>query len=172
MSDEGRSVPDQSSLAIHLRITNPAVSYLSSLLRVVQAALREVARSDDGTRQRFDQRPEPTLLLSRLSTSGDLTLHFTFADPLDSTPLLDFSSQAFDAFLDQFIDYIKGMPQPGLWGGASTRPAQRGLTSELTMRMDQVHRELRRSPKATMMFGGRSIEIEGDRMDILQKTDA
>ena len=172
MDNDSRSASDQPSLAIDLRIAYPAVSYLSSLLRVVQAALREVARSNNGTRQRFDQRPEPTLLLSKLSTGDDLTLHFAFADPPDSTLLVDFSSQAFDAFLDQFIDYIKGMPQPGLWGGASTGPARRGFTSELTMRMDQVHRELRRSPKATITFGGRSIEIEGDRMDILQKTDA
>ena len=166
MSTETRSTPDQNLLAIELEPSPISASYLSSLLRVVQAALREVALREEGARQQFDRRPRPILLLSRLATDGHLTLEFTFADPRDGKPLGHLSSQAFAAFLEQFSEFIRGLPQPSLWGGAASRPPRRPFESELMRRMDQVHRELRRSSKAVMRFQGRTIEIEGNRMEI------
>ena len=166
MSSESRYGPERDQLAIRLEPGNVSVSFLSSLLRVVQATLREVARSEEDTRREFDQRPQPMLLLSRLVADSELTLHVVFVDPTGSTPLRELSAQTFDAFLDRFSEFVKGLPQPGLWGGA--RIQSRGRPeSGLAKRMDQLYRELRRSPKVTMRFKGRSIEIEGDRMEIV-----
>ena len=167
MSRESRSGVDEGILTVQLDPSDLSVSYLSSLLRVVQAALREVARSEDGTRQRFDRHPQPVLRLSRLDTDDALTLHFTFADPQDGTPLNELSSQTFDALLDRFSEFVRGLPQPGLWGGAARRPPPGPSESELARRMGQLYRHLRRAPKATMRTQGRSIEIEGDRMEIV-----
>lgn len=166
MSGESRNGPNLGVLTIRLQPSNLSVSYLSSLLRVVQAAVREVARSDDGTRPIFDRNPQPILELSRLETDDGLTLYFTFTDPQDGTSLNELSSQAFDALLDRFGEFVRGLPQPGLWGGAANRSAQRPFEDELTRRMDQLYREMRRSPRATMRAQGRTIEIEGDRMEI------
>lgn len=166
MSNKSSSETDQDMLTIQVCINQIPVSYLSSLLRVLQAALREVAQSDDRTRRQFDQRPQPVLLLAMLTGDGGPTLHFIFADPHNSMPLKQLSAQTFNSFLDRFAEFVRCLPQPGLWGGAARRPQQRPPESELTRRMDQVHRELRRSPMATMRFRGRSIEVEGDRMAI------
>ena len=165
MDSADASAPDQEPLAIQVSAGNLRVSYVSSLLRVVQAALREVARGEEHTRAQFDRRPQPVLVLSRLIIDGDLRLQFTFADPTDSTPLEELSAKAFGAFLDRFSEYVRSLPQPSLWGGAAFRPPRRPFESELSRRMDQVYREIRRSPRATIRFGGRVIEIEGDRME-------
>lgn len=163
---ESPSGPGRYELAIRLHLDRVHVSYVSALLRVVQAALREVAQSDDEARQRFDRRPQPVLLLTSVATDGGLTLGFAFADPLDSRPLEDLSARTFSGFLEQFSGFVKSLPQPSLWGGAARRPSGRPHESDLAMRMDQVYGELRRSPRATLSFGGRTIEIEGDRMEI------
>ena len=152
-------------LAVRLDNQNVPVSYMSSLLRVVQAVLREVARGVEGPGRRFEQSPQPVLVLSKLSADGDLVLHFTFVDPLDYGPLEDLSDETFEALLDRFAEFVRGLPQPSLWGGAAPRPSGRPFESELTKRMDQLHRELRRSPKAILSHRTRSIEVEGDRME-------
>lgn len=72
----------------------------------------------------------------------------------------------FDAFLDRLADFVRGLPQPGLWGGASRRSAPRSFESDVDRRMDQLYRELRRSPMVTLRFREKTIEIEGDRMEI------
>ena len=167
MSSGSQSEPIQDLLCVQLHPAEIPVSYLSSLLRVVQAALREVARANEETRPAFDRNPQPLLILSRVETEDDLTLYFTFADPDHSTPLEQLSSQTFDAFLDRFGEFIKGLPQPGLWGGAARRPSQHSMESPLGGRMDQVYQELRRSPRATLRFRDRTIEVEGARMEIV-----
>lgn len=164
MTSESRPQDDADVLAIELDPGHVPVSYLSSLLRVVQAALREVAMSNELTRPQFARRPQPVLLVPSIMSNGDLTLQVTFSR--DSTPLRELSSQIFNAFLDRFSEFVRGLPQRGLWGGASYRPSKSHFESEVMRRMDQVYRELRRSPKVTVRFQGRSIEIEGDRMEI------
>ena len=157
---------DQVLLTIVLDLRHLPVSYLSSLLRVVQAAVREIGRTEEETRLQFERRPQPILLLDGLTIESDLTLQMTFADPLDSTPMPELSASTFNAFLDRFVQYVRGLPQPSLWGGAAPGSPRRPFDSEVMRRMDQVYRELRRSPKAAIRSQGRTVEVEGDRMVI------
>ncbi len=166
MTDESRQAPDVDQLMIELHPGRVPVSFLSSLLRVLQAALREVARSDEDTRAQFDQRPQPILVLTKLEADGKLSLNLVFVNPVDSTPIGPLSDRTFDAFLDRFSEFVKGLPQPGLWGGAARRPAPGSFESDLDRRMDQLYREIRRSTKAVLRFKNRTIEIEGDRLEI------
>ena len=167
MDVEAPSRRDPHTLAIQLSPGRVSVSYLSSLLRLVQATLREVARSNEATRGLLEQSPQTPLVLSGISNDGLLTLQLAFANPSDSSLVTELSSSTFDALLDRFTDFVKTLPQPGLWGGAARGPRQRDFESDLARRMDQLYRELRRSRKAAMRFGGRSVEIEGDRMEIV-----
>ena len=166
MTNKSRKGLDVDELSIELHPGSVPVSFLSSLLRVVQAAIREVARSDERTRGQFDQRPQPILVLSKLVADGELKLSLVFVNPVDSTPVRLLSDRTFVAFLDRFSEFVKGLPQPGLWGGAARRPAPGHFESELDRRMDQLYREIRRSMRATLRFKNRAIEIEGDRMEI------
>ena len=157
--------PQRHVLEVRLRNENVPVSYLSSLLRVVQVALREVARNVEGPSRRFEQSPQPVLVLSRLAAGGDLVLGFTFVDPIEDTALEDLSDETFEALLSRFAEFIRGLPQPGLWGGAARRRSSSPLESDLARRMDQLHRELRRSPRAVLTHRGRSVAVEGDLME-------
>jgi len=166
MSTKTQNKFDQDLLAIQLQPSHVSVSYLSSLLRLVQAALREVARSEDDTRTYFDQNPQPVLQLSRLQTGSALTMYFSFIESGTGAPFSELSAQIFGGLLDRFSKFVQGLPQPGLWGGPANRPSQYPFEDNLTKRMDQLYRELRRSPKATLIAQGRTIEIEGDRLEI------
>ena len=134
-------------------------------MRVMQAALREFALSSDDTRRQFQQRPQPRLVLSEPVARGRFTFQFSFIDPVSSRLLGQLSAQTFEEFLDRFGEFVRGLPQPSMWGGPARRSPQDPFQSYLTRRMDQVFREVRRSPRATLSFRGRTIEVEGDRLE-------
>ena len=141
------------------------VSNLSSMLRVVQAALREVARGHDDTRQQFSESTQPVLKVSSHITEGNLALRFTFADPTDSSPLPNLSSVAFSAFVDRLSQHIQELPQQrDLWG-ASVGGPHRDHDSEIARRLNQVCNQMRRFPKATLSFDDRTIRFERDQTE-------
>ena len=166
MSSEADSALKGHYLVVELRHANLPVSYLSSLLRVLQAALREVALTDAQTREQFSSRPQPVLVMPEVSTEEALSLSFAFVHPIEGTDMASLSSITFDSFLDHLGKFITGLPQPGLWGGAARRSPQEPFESELDRRMDQVYAELRRTSKVVIRFQTRSLEIEGDQMVI------
>ena len=166
MTTERGPQTDSGALELVLGGYRLPVSNLSSLLRVLQAALREVARSDDATRQPFLQRPHPVLHLSTQVSELDLVLRFTFVDPLDGSPLPQLSSSAFNTFLDEFSRFLKTLPQRGLWGDSASGAPRRHYESDVARRFDQVRLELRRLSRATLKFNNHTISFEGDQLDI------
>ena len=156
---------EEYQLELNLGSSELPVSNLSSMLRVVQAALRSVARGNDDTRQPFSESTQPVLKVSSRITEGNLALRFTFVDPADSSPLPQLSSVTFGAFLDQLSQHIQQLPQQrDLWG-ASVGGPHRGHDSELARRLDQVCNQLRRFPRATLRFDDRTIRFERDRIE-------
>ena len=154
------------ALEIRLDSDNLPVSYLSSLLRVLQATTREVARHNEATRHVFSQQTQPTLVTSTDTSDGSLVMRFSFADPANSAPMDEVSRLAFDAFMVQFSTYLKGLPQKGLWGHSASGRQKQRLDSEISQRMNQMRLELRRFHKVSLRFGSRSVLIDGDRMEI------
>ena len=152
-------------LTIEIAEGSVSVSYMSSLLRVVQAALREVALSTDGAREHFERRPQPLLGMPSLAGGDSITMSFVFADPKDGSPMEGLSAATFDSFMDKLQAYVTSLPQPSLWGGALRRPPRKA-DSEVDRRMDQVYAELRRASRVALRHGGRSLEFEGDRLEI------
>ncbi len=166
MSKGDRCGPSDGVLAVRLDFSTLSVSYLSSLLRVLQAAIREVARSVEDGRDRFDQLPQPVLVICQLEGGDDLILHLVFMDADGGGLHTELSSTVFGAFMDELGEFIRGLPQPGLWGRPALRPPEPDAL-ELSKRMDQVYRELHRSSKSAISFRGHTIEIEGDRLEML-----
>ena len=142
------------------------VSYLSALLRILQATLREVGQTGGQTRQRFEQKPYPVLMITISSVENPLVVVMFFADSSNSSILSNFSRQVFEAFVDRFSAYISDLPQPSLFGGAAPKSSKVSPDKPLSVRMDQIHRELRRAGKVTIHVGKRSIRIEGGSMEI------
>ena len=142
------------------------VSSLSSLLRVVQAALREEARSGDDTRQFFLQKKQPVLIVSIATRRGEVTLQFSFTDQSDCTPLSHLSEYTFGSFMDKFSRLFKTLPQRGLWGEVIGGIQHRQYESDVARRVDQVRLELQRFPKAKIRFDHQTILFEDGRMVI------
>ena len=163
---ETDTVHDQYSLRIVLDRDEVQVSYLSSLLRVLQATLREVAHEDDRTRHRFEEKPSPVLIATASDEGGQFGLGMFFLESSDSSPSESLSRQVFNAFVDRFAEYVSSLPQPSLFGGAAPGSSKRSLDTPLSQRMDQVHRELRRAGKVTIQVGKRTVRIEGESMEI------
>ena len=168
MSVASSDQADAHMLEIALGSGKLAVSNLSSLLRVVQAALREVARGSDDTRVPFSQQPRPMLYLSTRIAQGEVVLGFTFAGTRDSKAMSQLSERVFSLFVERFGQFIKELPQRGLWGESVASGRQRQYESEVTRRLDQLRMELRRFPRARLKFDRQTILFEGDRMEIQQ----
>ncbi|MCH9009306.1 MAG: hypothetical protein IIC21_01610 [Chloroflexi bacterium] len=153
-SSERREQSSESgnSLEISLHVVELPVSYFSTLLRVVQAALREVAKNGEGTRQAFSQQTQPILFMSMNSCAETLSLRFHFVDPTSDQPMDDISEQSFYALMERFLDYVKALPQRDLWGESTTGGISPAFGTEVERRIDQVRRELRRISKATIRF--------------------
>lgn len=168
-SSEAREQSTESGISLEmlLHVKELPVSYFSTLLRVVQAALREVARSGEGTRQAFSQRAQPILLMSMSSPAETLSLRFHFADPRSDVALDQISEQSFYALMERLLDYVKGLPQRDLWGESTAGGASTAFGTEVERRIDQVLRELRRISKATIRFREHTLVIEGDRLEVL-----
>ncbi|MDP6453231.1 MAG: hypothetical protein QF898_07980 [SAR202 cluster bacterium] len=164
--DSKTSQAGPGNLVITLDSGNLQVSYVSSMLRVLQAAVRDVARSVDDARDLFEGQPQPVLLLSTEVDGPDLNLHIFFADPNNSTPMLDVSAQAFDPFMVKFGNLLKLLPQPGLWGRMARRSGPSHIETETDRRLDELRVELRHFTKATLRFGDRSIAFDGDQLVI------
>ncbi len=162
-----RPGPDTAEYVLSIEIAegSVSVSYMSSLLRVVQAALREVALNTEGAREHFESRPQPLLAMPALAGGDSIMVSFVFVDPQDGSPMETLSAATFGSFLDRLQAYVTSLPQPSLWGGASRRPP-RDADSEVDRRMDQVYAGLRRAAKVTLRLRGRSLEFEGDRLEI------
>ena len=144
------------------------VSYVSRTLRVIQAAVREVARrvEDDGAM--FERQPQPALLLD-VSVSSDSEIEFSlyFADPADDTPMPELSTRAFGPFMEEFGNLLKQMPQRGLWGRMARQSGASRFQSEAARRLDELRVELRHFRKAVLIHRSKSITFDGDQMELL-----
>ncbi len=161
------STPDTPKYVLSIEIAQAtvSVSYMSSLLRVVQAALREVALDTGGAREHFEGKPQPLLAMPAPAGGDSIAMSFVFVDPQDGSPMEGLSAATFGSFLDRLQAHVTSLPQPSLFGGASRRPA-RDAGTEVERRMDQVYAELRRASRVTLRHGGRSLVIEGDRLEV------
>lgn len=162
--DEGQT---DYQLTLALDTTSLPVSYISSTLRVIQAALRDFARSVEGGEALFGGQPQPVLLLDvAASDESDLVFALYFADPEDDTPMPELSAQAFKAFIAGFGKMLKRMPQRDLWGVMSSGAGAPRFDTETDRRLNELRTELRHFGRAVLRYGGRSITFDGDQLEI------
>ena len=162
MSTEGASRP----LLIELDSRGLPVSRLSRLLRVLQTAVRGVAKAEEEIRPLFEQSRSPQLLLSAEVAEGKLSLSVSLAEPGDSAPMPDLSARAFELFIERFAKLLEDTTQLGLWGQLVRGAAPRQFDSDVDRRLSELRTELRHFSSARISFGGRGIAFDGDRMRI------
>ena len=143
------------------------VSYVSRTLRVIQAAVREVARGVDDRGAMFEGQPQPALLLDvTVPNESEIEFSLYFADPVDDTPMPELSTRAFEPFMEDFGKVLKQMPQRGLWGRMARQSGSSRFQSEAARRLDELRVELRHFRKAVLKHRSRSITFDGDQMEI------
>ena len=144
------------------------VSYVSRTLRVIQAAVREVARGVEDGGEMFEGQPQPSLLLDvTVPNESEIELSLYFADPADDSPMPELSTRAFEPFIEEFGDLLKQMPQRGLWGRMARQTGSHLLQDEAARRLDELRVELRHFRKAVLKHRSRSISFDGDQMEII-----
>ncbi len=143
------------------------VSAMSSLLRVIQAAVRESARADAAARGLFEEPVAPSLYMTVSAGEGGASeLRFYFGMPDGSDLPTEAASSAFSVFITDLADRVRGLPQPGLWGGAVGGAGRAEAESDVARRTGEVYAELRRLPRSVLSFGGREICVDGDRVEL------
>ena len=153
-------------LLLTVRSDRQRVSHVSSTLRVIQAAVREVARSVDQSSPLFEGRGQPLLLVdASASADSALTMSFYFADS-DDAPMRELSEQVLGAFMDEFARVLASRSQLGLWGRTARVSGPAGLESDIALRMDDLKVLLRRFGTASLRLGERSITFNGDTLVI------
>ena len=160
--------PNQSKHKLNLYIYEKdlSVSYISSLLRTLQAAIREIAISYGTIQNDFKEEKKHTLVISNLNFDTAFKFEMIFVDVLERKFNQNLSMKVFDKFVLEFISFIRTLPQPGLWGDASPKSWDSKSKSDIEIRMYQVYRELKRCNKVIIESGAKKIEIDGERLQL------
>ena len=143
-----------------------SVSYISSLLRTLQAAIREIAISDPSVQNSFNEEKKHILVISNLMFDVSFKFEMIFIDVVERKFNENLSRHVFDKFVLEFISFVRTLPQPGLWGEASPKLWNSNAKSDIEIRMYQVYRELKRCTKVIIESGGKKIEIDGERLQL------
>ena len=153
-----------STLILRLTSATHPASSLSSLLRTLQAAVREAVQATPEGAQRFAEATHPILLTSIRKPEGEsgLELRFHFADHSSSTRQPELSETAFAVFMDTLEQTLKAQPQRMLWD-APSRPPRGGGPSP---RIRQVWNDLGRFNNVTLSVGTRRIAVSGGSVEI------
>lgn len=156
------------ALLIALKPAAQSVSAVSSLLREVQAALREAGRIDPNTARAFEVDQSPVLMVRITNAADGVSLGFEFADPVTRVPLADISEAVALRFIGALETELKRRPLRTLWGqpAAARRRSGEGERDPLGDRASMVLAELSRMPAAVVSGAGHLIQIKGETAEI------
>lgn len=171
MPVEGSGGGERSDEALELRFDSLThrVSTLSSLLRTLQAAIRETAFNTPAVSDRFVDGVPPVLFVRVGESSEDrhLELRFFFVDHVSGYPENAVSRTVFGAFIDALEKTLKSQPQKSFWGAPATKHVRTVASAGQPARIQQVLDDLGRSGRATLSLGPRQILIQGGSIEII-----
>jgi hypothetical protein len=138
------------------------VSALSSLLRTLQAAVRDAAHGAEAGARLLAAQPPPVLEVSVTGVAGEgLTLSFGFLGP-DGAPQAELDAVAFPAFMSGLAAALRVSPQRTLWG-TPVRPITHTTAENERMRL--FLEDLVRLRDVTVSAGERTITISEGRVE-------
>ena len=146
------------SLTIKLPTESVQVSYLSNLLRVVQAALRETASSTDDTLSTMSRNPAP-LLFSRVDRhNGITTILMYFGDE-------EFSKLVVHRFLEGLNEFLNGNAQSSLWG-YTVSEQRTSYRKDSDVRYAQVTKMMKKLCASLLSSDSRCITFTEDGFEV------
>jgi hypothetical protein len=168
VDDNPRHTGDATELVLQLDSATQPVSLMSSLLRTVQAAVREALVTVPSGAERFAEAPHPVLLTSiaESGAGGGLELRFFFADPESSKPEPEVSRTAFGAFMDRLEEALKAQPQRMLWDSPARPPRGPAESDGPSARIRQLWDDLGRLPSIALAVGPRRVTVTRGSVEI------
>ena len=158
---------ENSTLSLCLRGAAQPVSAVSSILRTLQAAIRDAAHTRPEVLAALQTRPLPILLVSPTSLSKSdrvIAFNLCFSDPNTQTPVAEISIAVFRSFMDAMDLAIKTMPQRTLWGHAVRLPGTTGASP--SRRIAALLAELVRFRHANIKFDNRQVTAHNGSLEI------
>ena len=153
------------SLTIKLPIESVPVSYLSNLLRVVQAALRETASSTDDTLSTMSTNPAPLLFSSFDRHNGITTVLMYFGGANDNKLIEKFTKLVVHRFLEGLNEFLNGNAQSSLWGyTVSEQRASYGKDSDV--RYAQVTKVMKKLSASSLSSDSRCITFTENGFEV------
>ncbi len=138
------------------------VSALSSLLRTLQAAVRDSAQGTAAGQRLLSGQPAPVLEVAVSSGAGSpLTLSFEFNGP-GHEPIEELNDAAFGAFMTELATALNVSSQRMLWG-TPVRPLARSPVENERMRL--FLEDLARIGDVVVSAGGRKITIKDGKVE-------
>jgi hypothetical protein len=150
-------------LTLHVSSAKQHVSLMSSLLRTLQAAVRDAAQDSEEGRRLLSAQPAPALSVA-IATGADsqMTLAFRFEGPAgEHIPGLN--ETAFGAFMSELAAALKVTPQRTLWG-TPVRPLVRSAAEKERLKI--FLEDLVRLGDVTVSAGSQRIVISDGRIDM------
>jgi hypothetical protein len=155
------------TLSLCLSGTAQPVSAVSSILRTLQAAIRDAARTRPQVLAALQTRPLPILLVSTTNLSNSdraIAFNLCFADPNTQTPISEISIAVFQSFMGAMDLAIKTMPQRTLWGHAVRLPGTTDASP--SRRIAALLAEFVRFRYAIIKFDNRQVTAHNGSLEI------
>lgn len=150
------------ALSVRIRASSLHVSTLSSLLRTLQAAVRDAAQGSEAGKRMLAAQPAPVLAVDTAAAAGGpVTLSFRFTDA-DGGTLHELNGAAFGAFMSGLEAALKVSPQRAMWG-RPVRPLVRSAAESERLRL--FLEDLVRLGDVTISAGRRQIVIAEGRVE-------
>ena len=153
---------ERTSLLLALASPVQQVSLLSSLLRTLQAAVRDAAQGTEQGKKLFAGQRQPILTVTAASDGGQLTLSFAFSGEAKPDELDELGRATFRVFMSEAGLMLKAGPQRTLWGTPARPIAKASAENE---RMTLFLADLVRLGDVTLTRGGQAIAISDGKVE-------
>ncbi len=154
------------ALTIKLPTESVQVSYLSNLLRIVQAALRETASSTDDTMSTMSTNPAPLLFSSLDRHNGITTILMYFGDVNDNRLIEEFSKLVVHRFIEGLNEFLNGNAQSSLWG-YKVSEQRTSYRKDSDVRYAQVTKMMKKMFVSSLSSDSRCITFTEDGFEVI-----
>ncbi len=153
-------------LKVSLPSESISVSYLSNLLRVMQAALRETAVQSEDTSDTMEGGESPVLCQTISTLDNHTCILMYFTNRHENANLIDFTALVVTTFVNGLNNFLNGNAQTSLWGFA-VADNRSSKDTPLTKRYRQVVKTMKRMSGASLSSGTLSIVFKDDTFGVV-----
>ena len=139
-----------------------SVSHISTLMRVVQVSMREIAAR--GVTAESNSFPVLYCETEVEDISGNIVFIFIFYGKETGFKMSEYTNQVGESLVEELITYINGNSQASLWGFSVVD--KNSPSSDLQSRMEQLRKVLNRYNGSFIEHAGRVVTFDGESFNV------